>query len=247
MSTKDIITSINRNDGNMFLDIVSSLSLEDLKIVDFNQVDDALLNNIKFPLKEKLAYAKYYNRPIYSKLVKSIIDDPYSSDYDGVLFLARVEESVRYKLLDILVIRTSSLIQADSFMFQLKMSNLLNDYIQYLKNGKDTRAKVQFALYFGYLDDFYPDHYQLAQMIVKTNGYRGLISARTDALVKLASLTNDKMTLEYINGIIEEIVKLEAEEYYNETYGSMGIDVSQKEKDKHIKKKLGYILKRLKK
>lgn len=245
--TKNIVSSINSNDADKFLMLISNISLNELKDVNYDEIDSKLMNSKQFSLKHKLIYAKYYNRSIYRQILEETVSNIYGNDYDALLFVARAEEYFRKQILDVLVVRTLDNDRKEQFIYQLQSSNLYEKYIESLMNGNDSVAKILFAIRFGFIDAFYQSSLNLAKVIVNTDVFKGSFSGKSDVLMELSKNTTDRDTLEYIEKSLEKVVSEETKDFYDGTYAELGIKKdNSKEKESTIKRKLSYCLNMIK-
>ncbi len=237
---REIISLIDKNDGNSFLKYIISIKLSDLVNVNFDLIDNYLMKSKSFPLLSKIVYARSFSRPIYNKLIEEVILNKNVLSSDVLLYVAGCEKYFSNDIIDSLIIRNYDVTEKKALIKKLKEYNLYDSYLENLKNGRDSCSKIRFALNFGFLENLYPDNLKLAQIIVNLNEYDSGICSRSEDLYLLSMLTKDSNTLKYIESVMPIVVAEENKKM--NSYLS-----KNNEKNKGIKNKLSLCFRRFKK
>ena len=196
---------------NTFFNIMLNLSKEEIASINFELLDNNIINNDYFSIKTKTIYDNYFGRNIFDKSFKRIISKPFDCRYYDLLFLAKKMPNLRKQLLDIACIRSYDDQICNEFIEQLQSSNLYKKYIDSVMKSDDILLKVHLALYFGYLDKLFSNHLELAKTIVENDELSIFSNFKSNHLLRLSKLSKNIDALYYIKNNLKKVIENEYE------------------------------------
>lgn len=226
------IYNLSKSDNEIeFINSIFNLSKEEIEFLNYKLLDKNIIENKDFSLKTKLSYEKYFNRDILNEIIEKLVIKPFEKDYDDLMYLAKLKPTLRKQLLDILCIRSNNDLECNKFVEDLESSNLYKKYIDSIINSNDIFLKIHIALYFGYLDELFKNNIYLAHLIVETDECSIFMNSKSDHLLRLSRLSNDKETLCYIK---KHLIPIMTEEY-NKLYEHSNMDEEKKQDNLNLR------------
>ena len=213
--TNRLINYINNNDVSNFLVSLDMVLKDQSNIIDFNIVDNTLLNNKDFDYRTKLYYAYTFKRPLYKQLRDDALKSSYNVSRNALYFIATREDTLRYRVLDILALRVNTMEQALEFKRYLVSHNLYSSYLEHLIKSNNLSLKIHFILYINYssLSKLFTSSLELAQAIIRCKTLDNIYMGKSEALIILTKYTKDKDTLNYIKNKLKQVVLKERQRY----------------------------------
>ena len=213
--TNRLCTYITNNDVSNFLVSLDMVLKDQSNTIDFDIVDNALLDNKDFEYRPKLYYAYTFKRPLYNQLVSDALKNSYNTPRNALYFIATREEKLRNRVLDILCSRVNTEEQSLEFERYLVSHNLYTKYLEHLVTSHNLSLKIHFVLYINYssLPKLFTSSLALAESILRCKALDNIYMGKSDALITLTKLTNDQDTLSYIKSKLEQVVIKDCQRY----------------------------------
>ena len=216
-----------------FLVSLDTVLKDQTNTIDYNTIDNALLNNQNFDYRTKLYYAYTFKRPIYKVLCQNALKNPYNTPRNALYFIATNDEQQRTRVLDILCFRVYTEEQALEFKNYLISHNLYTKYLETIINGHNLALKIHFILYISYssLPKLFTSPLSLAEAIIKCKALDNIYMGKSEALIRLTKYAKDPATLIYIKSKLEQVVLKERQRYLDihQEYVSLTGDTSANE------------------
>lgn len=206
--TNRLCTYIKNNDVSNFLVSLDMVLKDQSNTIDFDIIDNALLNNKDFEYRPKLYYAYTFKRPLYNQLVSDALKNSYNTPRNALYFIASREEKLRNRVLDILCSRVNTEEQSLEFKRYLVSHNLYSSYLEHLITSNNLSLKIHFVLYINYssLPKLFTSSLSLAESIIRCKALDNIYMGKSEALILLTKYTKDLDTLSYIKSKLEQVV-----------------------------------------
>ncbi len=213
--TNRLCTYIKNNDVSNFLVSLDMVLKNQSNTIDFDIIDNALLNNKDFEYRPKLYYAYTFKRPLYNQLISDALKNSYNTPRNALYFIATREEKLRNRVLDILCSRVNTKEQSLEFKRYLVSHNLYSSYLEHLITSNNLSLKIHFVLYINYssLPKLFTSSLSLAESILRCKALDNIYMGKSEALILLTKYTKDLETLSYIKSKLEKVVPKERQRY----------------------------------